>query len=82
MPLANLDQRLAAIGWNVMSCDGHSVEELVEVFEEAKTASGKPTVIIAETVKGKGVSFMEGKHIWHGKQLAEDEYKLASRELQ
>ena len=81
MPLNNLERRLKAIGWNVLSCDGHNVEELLGVFEKATQTNGKPNAIIASTIKGKGVSFMEGRHVWHGKPLTEEEYKLACDEL-
>lgn len=59
MNIDPLSDKYRAFGWHVIECDGHSVEQLISAFEEAERAKGKPTVIIAKTVKGKGVSFME-----------------------
>ena len=69
-----------AFGWHVVEIDGHSFDELNHAFKEARVAA-KPTVIIAKTVKGKGVSFMEGKAEWHGKAPSEAEFNLAMQEL-
>ncbi|MBQ8164660.1 MAG: transketolase [Clostridia bacterium] len=76
--------KFAAFGWNVISIDGHDLEQIKSAVETAKTVKGKPTVVVCETVKGKGVSFMENDYGWHGvapnveqkaKALAEiDEY--------
>ncbi len=81
MPLGDVAAKFKAFGFEVFSCNGHDVSELSDVIDQAKAVKGKPSVIIAETIKGKGVSFMEGKNIWHGKPISVDEYKLAMAEL-
>jgi transketolase len=81
LPLADLAQKLKAFNWNVIECNGHSVPELLEAFEKARKAKGKPSVIVGYTVKGKGVSFMENAHQWHGKPLDEEAYVKAMAEL-
>lgn len=70
-----------AFGFNVIEVDGNNIEKLIDAFEGAKQTKGKPTIIIAKTVKGKGVSFMENKAEWHGKAPSEEEYKKALEEL-
>jgi transketolase len=62
--------------------DGHDLGKLVKAFEEAKKMKGKPTVILANTVKGKGVSFMENKAEWHGKAPKKEEAERALEELE
>jgi len=62
-PLAD---KWRAFGWNVIEADGHNVDQLLDSFEQAKNYKGKPTIIIAKTVKGKGVSYMENQAGWHG----------------
>ena len=61
--------------------DGHNIKELIRAFEEAKETKNKPTVIIANTIKGKGVSFMENEASWHGKAPNDEEYEQAIEEL-
>ena len=78
MPYAS---KLKAFGWNVVSCDGHNFEEIKNAFDKARQTKGKPTAIIAQTVKGKGVSFMENQASWHGKAPNEEQYNIAVREL-
>jgi transketolase len=71
-----------AFGWNVISCDGHAVKSIIDALEKACKTKGKPTVIIADTVKGKGVSFMEEKPLdYHGKAPTQEEEKKALAEL-
>lgn len=71
-----------AFGWNVLSCDGHDFKSIIEALEKAEKHKGKPTMIIAETVKGKGVSFMEDKPLdFHGKAPTEEEKERALREI-
>ena len=70
-----------AFGFNVIETDGNNIEKLIDSFEEAKMHKGSPSIIIAKTVKGKGVSFMENKVEWHGKAPSEEEYKIAIKEL-
>jgi len=74
--------RWSAFGWNPLIVDGHNVRELLEAFENAKRTKGKPTVILARTLKGKGVSFLEDKNGWHGKALKKDEAEKAIAELE
>ncbi len=81
MPLGDLRAKWESFGWNVLAADGHRVEDISDRIDEAKTLAGKPTIIIAETVKGKGVSFMEGKNAWHGKPINREEYVAAKAEL-
>lgn len=81
MPTEPLDEKLEAFGWKVLKVDGHSFPALQEAFANAKTVKAQPTVILAKTVKGKGVSFMENDAGWHGKAPNEAQYEQASAEL-
>ena len=76
------ESKLEAFNWNVISIDGHNVEEILDAFAKAKACKGKPTAIIAKTVKGKGVSFMENQAGWHGKAPNEEQYNQAKSELE
>ncbi|MBO5879143.1 MAG: transketolase [Clostridia bacterium] len=76
------DEKFRAFGWHVIVVDAHSFSELEAAFAEAKTVKGKPTVIIANSVKGKGVSYMENKCEWHGQAPKEDLYKVAIADLE
>ena len=82
MPMGDVAAKWRAFGWHVISIDGHKVEEIDAAVDQAQAIKGKPTVIIADTVKGKGVSFMEGKSAWHGKPISDDEYVNAMKELE
>ncbi len=75
------DEKFRAFGWHVISINGHDMEAIDAAFREARTVKGKPTVIIAKTVKGKGVSFMENKVEWHGAAPKEEQYNIAIAEL-
>ncbi|MCL2498177.1 MAG: transketolase [Symbiobacteriaceae bacterium] len=77
-----LDAKFAAFGWEVISCDGHSFPELLTALAAAQKSQEQPTVIIAQTVKGKGVKFMEGDPDWHGKALTADDAVKALAQLQ
>ena len=79
--LEPLAQKWASFGWHVIDIDGHSIEALKKAFDEFSNTKGKPTVIIANTVKGKGVSFMEGKNTWHGKAPNKEQLAQALAEL-
>lgn len=68
-------------GWNILEIDGNRIENIIEGLDTAKMNSGKPTAIIAHTLKGKGVSFMEWINAFHGKTLSKDEMKIALKEL-
>ncbi|MDR3561042.1 MAG: transketolase [Negativicutes bacterium] len=81
MPLGSIADKFKAFGWNVIEADGHDLRALDAAFDQAKTNQSGPTVIIASTVKGKGVSFMEGKNEWHGKAISDDLYAKAMAEL-
>jgi transketolase len=70
-----------AFGWNVIEIDGHSMKEIVTACERAKQVKGKPTMIIANTIKGKGVSFMEGSLKFHGNPPNDEELEIALNEL-
>jgi len=80
MPLGDIVSKFESFGMYTMSCDGHDIQSLLEAFQIA-SVSDRPTVIIAHTIKGKGVSFMEGKAEWHGKVMTEQEYMQAIEEL-
>ena len=75
------DKKFEAFGWHVISVDGHDFEQIAAAFAEARTVKGKPTVIIARTVKGKGVSYMENACEWHGQAPKEDLYHVAVADL-
>lgn len=81
MPLGDIAAKFTAFDWNTLRCDGHDLAALYDAIEAAKAHKGAPTVIIADTVKGKGVSFMEGKAAWHGKPIPDEEFKQAITEL-
>ncbi len=80
--LDNIEGKWKSFGFNTIVVDGHNIEQLIDAFETAKMTKGKPSIIIAKTIKGKGVSFMENKAEWHGKAPKEEEYKLAMEELE
>lgn len=80
--LDNIEGKFKNFGFNtVVVTDGNDIEQLIDAFETAKLTKGKPSVIIAKTTKGKGVSFMENKAQWHGKAPSNEEYELALKEL-
>lgn len=81
MPLEPLEDKYVAFGWNVLSIDGHNIEQIIDACNQARATYAKPTVIIANTIPGKGVLFMEGKFEWHGKPPNKEEAKLALHEL-
>ena len=70
-----------AFGWRVLEVDGHDMAAVVGALESAAQGSGQPTVVIANTIKGRGVSFMEGDYRWHSKPIQPDEFATAMREL-
>ena len=75
------DKKFEAFGWNVIKIDAHNFEEIEKAVEEAKQVKGKPTAIIASSVKGKNVSFMENKAEWHGSAPNKEQYEQAIAEL-
>ena len=81
MPSEPLDAKFAAFGWNVIKADGHDFGSLRAALAAAKAEKGRPSVILAKTVKGKGVSFMENDAGWHGKAPNAEQYEQAMAEL-
>lgn len=81
MPIRDIEGKWRSFGWNVLRCNGHSLSDLYDAFSTAKNYMDGPSVIIADTVKGKGVSFMEGKAAWHGKPLSDEDLAKAVAEL-
>ena len=81
MDLCSIADKFRAFGFETIEIDGHKFNEIREAFVEAKQNKGKPTVIIAKTTKGKGISFMENKAGWHGKAPSEEEYNTAISDL-
>jgi transketolase len=76
-----IDKKFESFGFNVISIDGHDMSQIKEAFKQAKQIKEKPTCIIAKTIKGKGISFMEDKAEWHGKAPNEEQYEQALNEL-
>lgn len=81
MTVAPVDEKFRAFGWNVIQIDGHDFEQIFDAFDKARACKGRPTMIIAKTCKGKGVSFMEGEAGWHGKAPNEEQTQQALEEL-
>ncbi len=77
-----LDKKFEAFGFHVLEADGHDFDSLKAAFDKAREVKGKPTVIIAKTVKGKGVSYMENNVAWHGAAPNEEQYRQAMEELE
>ncbi len=75
------DKKFEAFGWNVLVIDGHNFEEIESALAKAKETKGQPTVIIANTTKGRGVSFMENQASWHGNAPSDEQYAQAIAEL-
>ncbi len=80
-PLVQVPEKWRAFGWHVIECDGHDFDSLIPACEEAKRTKARPTCIIAHTIKGKGVSFMEGDYNWHAKVPNDEEMAKALAEL-
>lgn len=76
-----LDEKFRAFGWNVILCSAHDFEEIDKAVKTAETVKEKPTLILAKSIKGKGVSFMENVASWHGAAPNEEQYKKAISEL-
>ena len=81
MGLRNIDEKFQSFGFDVITIDGHNMQEIINAFEKAKAIKDKPTCIIAKTIKGKGVSFMENKVEWHGKAPNKEEFEQAMNEV-
>lgn len=81
MPLEPLKEKYEAFGWHVIEIDGHNMRAIIGALAEAQAIHEKPTAIIAHTIPGRGVSFMEGNYLWHGRTPKRDEARTALREL-
>lgn len=81
MSSSPLPEKWRAFGWHVIEVDGHDIEGLLAAFAEAKGTKGKPTILIARTVKGKGVSYMENQVGWHGNAPSAEQGEQALKEL-
>ncbi len=81
MPMERLDDKFKAFGWEVIRINGHKMEEVLAALEQGKANKGKPFCIIADTVKGKGVSFMEDVRAWHGKVPNDEQLEIALNEI-
>lgn len=79
--LNNIKEKFVSFGFYALEIDGNDIEQIVKALEKAKTVKDKPTVIIAKTVKGKGISYMENQVGWHGKAPNEEEFNIAIKEL-
>jgi transketolase len=81
MPIEPLGDKWRAFGWHVVEVDGHNMGEIVEALEGARSFKGAPTMIIAHTIKGKGVSYMENVVEWHGRAPCKEEAEQALEEI-
>jgi transketolase len=81
MPVEPIVDKLKAFNWNVIKINGHDFNKIIDAFKNAQETKGRPTVIIADTVKGKGVSFMENKLDWHGLAPNDEEFEIALKEI-
>ena len=77
-----IDKKFEAFNFHVINVDGNNFEQLDKAFKEARTVKGQPTAIIAKTVKGKGISFMENQVYWHGVAPNDEQYEMAMKELE
>lgn len=77
----NPGEKFAAFGWNVLECDGHDIADLGRTLRAAKAHKGQPTLVVAHTIKGKGVSYMENDYNWHAKVMTDDDYQRAIRDI-
>lgn len=76
-----IDEKFKAFGWNVLTIDAHNYDEILDAINKAKATKGKPTMIVAKSVKGKGVSYMENQYGWHGAAPNKEQYEKAMEEL-
>ncbi len=82
LPLGDIESKIKAFGWEVQSINGHDIEEIYNAIKISQNKNGKPKMIVANTVKGKGVSFMENTHEFHGKAPNKEQYEKAIKELE
>ncbi|MFC1501554.1 transketolase [Elusimicrobiota bacterium] len=81
MNIEPISDKYKSFGWNVIEIDGHDLKKIIKAYDDAEKYKGKPSVIIAHTVKGKGVSFMENEVDWHGKAPKKEQLEMALKEL-
>lgn len=81
LPLEPLQEKWRAFGWNVIEIDGHNTDQIEQAVLDAKKSFRKPTIIIANTIKGKGISFMENQYIWHSGSISEEQYQKGLEDL-
>ena len=81
MPLGDVVMKITSFGWNVIECDGHDFESISHALNETHVYKGRPSAVVAHTVKGKGISFMEGNSSWHGKKVDRASFEMAMAEL-
>lgn len=81
MTVTPVDKKFEGFGWHVIQCSGHDMKAILDAVDEAKKTKGRPTMIIAKTQKGHGVSFMEDQAGWHGKAPNDEQYAVAMKEL-
>lgn len=81
MPVEPVVDKWRAFGWHALEIDGHNMRQILEALDEVPKLHAKPTIIVAHTIKGKGVSFMEGKNTWHGRAPTKEQYEQAMAEL-
>ncbi len=82
MPMEPIDRKFEAFNWEVRRINGHDMQQVLQTLEEARDFRGKPFCIVADTVKGKGVSFMENQRSWHGSPPNDEQYRQAVSEIQ
>lgn len=82
MSISPIDEKFKAFGWNVLTVNGHCIEEISKAIDEAAATKGKPTIIVCNTVKGKGISFMENNVAWHGSAPNQEQTEKALAELE
>ncbi len=80
-PLGDIAAKWSAFGWDVQEVDGHDIPALVDIFQSVPRTQGVPTFVLARTVKGKGVSFMENDNLWHGKAPDKEQLERALEEV-
>ena len=81
MPLEPVADKWRAFNWHVIRIDGHNIGQVLDGLDEAENVHGRPTIIIAHTTKGKGVSYMENRSAWHGRAPSDEEFRIALAEL-
>ena len=82
MSIKPLPDKWRAFGWRVLTLNGHDMAEILQAFDEANETKGQPTILIAHTIKGKGVSFMENQHKWHSGAPTKEQFEVAMKELE